>query len=72
MIIRVWTYNPKEDNPSCKLSVSINFAVLEYWRVGVMTKELMSFFPNTPILHHSSTPTPRLSKDFDNSYIPIY
>ena len=27
--------------------------VLEYWSIGVMVKGLMSFFFNTPILHHS-------------------
>jgi hypothetical protein len=30
-------YNPKEDNPSWELSISISFGVLEYWSVGVMT-----------------------------------
>jgi hypothetical protein len=29
-----------------------------------MVKGLMSFFFNTPILHHSSTPGPRLSRTF--------
>jgi len=56
-------YNPKECNPSWELSISINFRVLEYWSVGVMTKGLMSFFPT---LHHSSTPGPRLSRTFGN------
>jgi hypothetical protein len=56
----------KEGNPSWELIISINFGVLEYWSVGVMTKGLMSFFFNTPILHHSSTPRPRLSRTFGN------
>jgi hypothetical protein len=40
-----------------------NFGVLEHWsnddRIDV-------FFFNTPILHHSSTPRPRLSRTFGN------
>ena len=50
----------KEGNPSRQLSILINFGVLEYWSIGVMTKGLMSFFFNTPILHHSSTPRPKI------------
>ena len=43
--------------------MSIYVGALEYWSVGVMAKGLMLFF-NTPILHHSSTPGPRLSRTF--------
>src|SRR5210317_1286738 len=54
-IIQIRIYNPKEGNPSWGLSNSINFGVLEYWSVGLMTKGLMSFFQhsNTPSLQYS-------------------
>jgi hypothetical protein len=45
---------------------------MEYWSVGVMTKGLMSLFFNTPILHHSITPRPRLSRAFGNFKLPFY
>jgi hypothetical protein len=34
-----------------------------------MTKGLMSFFFNTPVLHHSIIPRPRLSRTFGNFQI---
>jgi hypothetical protein len=67
--INIRVYNPKEGNPLWKLSISINFGVLEYWSVGVMAKGLMSYFfqhSNTPTLQHSSTPRPSISRTFDN------
>jgi hypothetical protein len=44
-------YNLKGGNPWRELIISINFGVLEYWSVGVMTKGLMPFF------QHSNTPS---------------
>ena len=46
-------YNPKEGNPSWKVSISINFGVLEYWSVGVMVKGLIPFLST---LQYSITP----------------
>jgi hypothetical protein len=48
-----------------ELSIPDNSGVLEYWRVGVMAKALLSFF-NTPIRHHSITPEARSSNIFSN------
>jgi len=48
--------NRKEGDPSWKLSNPVNFGLLEYWSDGVITKGLMSFLSNTPILHHSNAP----------------
>jgi hypothetical protein len=61
-LIELRNYNLKEGNPSWELSILIDFGVLEYWSNGVMAKGLMSFFLNTPIFHHSSTPRSRLSR----------
>jgi hypothetical protein len=46
-----------------KESGTINFGILEYWSVGVLTKGLTSFFST---LQYAITPRPRLPRAFDN------
>jgi hypothetical protein len=51
--IKLRYYKPKQGNLCLKIRISNKFGVLEYWRVGVTAKGLISVFS---ILQYSNTP----------------